>query len=75
MHTDPAHRFVLAAFLLVIVGIGAFFEAPAHAETRLSGKYERVEMSGHTAPCQSPVLLLHSDGTYEIWAHLWWRNE
>jgi hypothetical protein len=52
------------------MGIGVAAITPsAQAQVRLAGKYfcARVEMGHHSEPCQSPELVLHRDGTYEIW--------
>ena len=46
------------------------FAPPAQAQgAPLAGKYfcMRVELGNHSERCQSPELVLHRDGTYEIW--------
>jgi len=74
MQTGPAqkklHRksLTLASFLLLGLAAGVF-APPAHAQSTLAGKYlcVRVELGNHSDRCQSPELVLHRDGTYEIW--------
>jgi hypothetical protein len=43
--------------------------SPAQAKDYLDGNYQcvRLEFQGHSAPCQSPPLVLNRDGSYEIW--------
>jgi hypothetical protein len=48
---------------------GGLCSVPARAQERLTGKYRcvRLEIEQKTAPCQSPPLVLNSDGSYQIW--------
>ena len=59
---------VLVAFVLCAIAL-AVSPAPAQAQEPLEGKYRcvNVEAEHHRDRCQSPPLILHSDGTYEIW--------
>ena len=74
MQTGPAQRnlgrklLTLASFVFLGFAAGVF-APPAHAQGALAGKYScvRVEMGNHSERCQSPELVLHRDGTYEIW--------
>ena len=70
MQSGPAQKklLTLASFLLLVFA-AVTFVPPAHAQTALAGKYScvRVELGQHTERCQSPELVLHHDGTYEIW--------
>jgi hypothetical protein len=60
-----------AGFLLpiVFVALTVALVAPAKAEERLDGSYQcvQLEFQGHSAPCQSPPLVLNRNGSYEIW--------
>jgi hypothetical protein len=55
----------LSLVLLALIPVAL----PAHAEVTLTGQYRcvRLEAAGQSAPCQSPPLILHSDGSYDIW--------
>ena len=66
MRFVPRHPGLLIAFLLVLAGAAAI---PAKAQQRLNGNYQciRLEFQGHSAPCQSPPLVLNQDGSYDIW--------
>ena len=70
MQTGPAQPkwLPLASLLLIGLTVG-MFTPPAHAQAALAGKYlcVRVELGNHTERCQSPELVLHREGTYEIW--------
>ena len=60
-------------FLVPIVALAGALTialvAPAKAEERLDGSYQcvQLEFQGHSAPCQSPPLVLNRNGSYEIW--------
>ena len=57
------------ALLIASLLMAAFALAtPAKAQP-LDGNYQcvRLEFQGHSAPCQSPPLVLNRDGSYEIW--------
>ena len=60
------HPALLIAILLIAPAV---FIRPAKAQQRLDGNYQcvRIEFEGHSAPCQSPPLVLNHDGSYEIW--------
>jgi hypothetical protein len=60
------HPGLLIASLLVLASTAAI---PAKAQQRLNGNYQciRLEFQGHSAPCQSPPLVLNQDGSYDIW--------
>jgi len=63
-----------AGFLLILLACGAV-EARAQEQDkdqgreRLAGKYRcvRLEIQQKSAPCDSPPLILHEDGSYRIW--------
>jgi hypothetical protein len=59
------------AFLLASLAFIACSALPpaARAQSAFDGKYRcvRVEVSQKTAKCQSPPLVLHRDGSYQIW--------
>jgi hypothetical protein len=63
LHRHPG--LLIASFLMF--GIAAAI--PAKAQRRLNGNYQcvRLEFQGHSAPCQSPPLVLNQDGSYDIW--------
>jgi hypothetical protein len=48
---------------------GCFWSPAVHAQSAFDGKYRcvRVEVGAQTAACQSPPLILSSDGSYRIW--------
>lgn len=62
-------RFSLPIFCATLGLLMAFgWAAPARAEAR-PGKYRCVKMKvgDQIYPCQSPSLILKSDGSYQIW--------
>ena len=62
-------RFGLTTFCAIAMLLGAFgWAAPAKAEAR-PGKYRCVKMEAGNQlyPCESPSLILKSDGSYQIW--------
>ena len=63
--TRASCRVVVGALLILLAG-GA---SAARAQERLTGKYRcvRLEVEQKAAPCQSPPLILHDDGSYQIW--------
>lgn len=70
MQIGPAQRKWLVVVSALLMGTAvAAFAPSAHAQTALAGKYfcTRVEMGHRAEQCQSPELVLHRDGTYEIW--------
>lgn len=70
MQIGPASsKFAIVASLVLTAAIGAAVAPSAHAQDRLAGKYYcvRVEVGHISEKCQSPELVLHRDGTYEIW--------
>ena len=70
MQTGPASsKFAILASLVVTAVITVAVAPSVHAQDRLAGKYycERIEMAHVAEKCQSPELVLHRDGTYEIW--------
>ena len=59
---------VSSCSLLIVVL--ACSSSPAQADPEvLSGEYQcaKFEVAGHTLPCESPPLVLNSDGSYQIW--------
>jgi hypothetical protein len=56
-------------FALIVLTVVAVVP-PSRAEEPLAGKYRcvRMEFDNQSQPCQSPPLVLHRDGSYEIWA-------
>ena len=64
----------VAGFLLILI-VGSALESPAQDQDKdqgrgqLAGKYRcvRLEMEQKSAPCDSPPLILHEDGSYQIW--------
>src|SRR5437868_5723985 len=68
MRTLRSFRFLPVALLLAIVALPTVV-VPANAQQRLDGNYQcvRLELEGHSAPCQSPPLVLNHDGSYDIW--------
>lgn len=70
MRIGPAQKKLLLVVSALLIGTMAVAFAPsAHAQAPLAGKYIclRVEMGNRREQCQSPELVLHRDGTYEIW--------
>ncbi len=63
-----------AGLLLILLACGTV-EARAQEQDkdqgreRLAGKYRcvRLEIQKKSAPCDSPPLILHEDGSYQIW--------
>ena len=58
----------LLPFSLVL--LASFLGSPAlRAQSAFDGKYRcvRVEVGTQTQECQSPPLILSSDGSYQIW--------
>ena len=54
----------------IVLAMGIFALAiPAQAQVSLNGQYRctKVEVNHRTANCQSPPLMLHRDGSYQIW--------
>jgi hypothetical protein len=68
MRTLRSLRFLAVTLLLAIVALLTAV-VPANAQQRLDGNYQcvRLELEGHSAPCQSPPLVLNHDGSYDIW--------
>jgi hypothetical protein len=66
MRFAPKHPALLIALLLIAA---VALPSPAKAQQYLDGNYQcvRLEFQGHSAPCQSPPLVLNRDGSYEIW--------
>jgi hypothetical protein len=60
--------FGLLALSLVML-MSCFCSPALHAQTAFDGKYRcvRIEVGAQTQACQSPPLVLSSDGSYEIW--------
>jgi hypothetical protein len=56
------------SFLLVLLASSAWPPA-LHAESIFDGKYRcvRIEIGHQTESCQSPPLILHRNGSYQIW--------
>jgi hypothetical protein len=55
---------------LSLVLLASCFWSPAlHAQAAFDGKYRcvRIEVGVQTSECQSPPLILSSDGSYQIW--------
>ena len=74
MQTRPTSgRYIQAAGFLLILVLGGALGASAQdtdpGRGRLAGKYRCVnlELDEKTAPCDSPPLVLHEDGSYQIW--------
>jgi hypothetical protein len=57
---------MLSAVLALLAG---FVLAPSARAAAGPGTYRcvSVEAGGKTSPCQSPSLILNSDGSYQIW--------
>ena len=68
MRTPRNFRILPNTLSFAIVALLAGFAISAKAQ-RLEGNYQcvRLELEGHSAPCQSPPLVLNHDGSYEIW--------
>lgn len=66
-------RYMQAAGFLLILVLGGTLEAGAQntdpGPGQLAGKYRcvKLELEQKTAPCDSPPLVLHEDGSYQIW--------
>jgi hypothetical protein len=67
MRTLRSFRFLPVTLLLTVALLTAV--VPAKAQQRLDGNYQcvRLELEEHSAPCQSPPLVLNHDGSYDIW--------
>jgi hypothetical protein len=60
----------LSLLPLSLVLLASCSWSPAlHAQSAFDGKYRcvRIEVGTQNAPCQSPPLILSSDGSYQIW--------
>lgn len=58
------------SFLVVLGCLGAFGAMPAaKAQEQLAGKYRcvKIEFDRLSGACQSPPLILSSNGSYQIW--------
>ena len=63
-------RIRVALFLPALaVVLGSLLSAPTAQAQEHPGKYRCVtlEIAGQTSKCQSPSLMLNSDGSYQIW--------
>ena len=63
-------RIFPALAVAALVVAASAIATPAKAqEERLEGNYQcvRLELGNQSAPCQSPPLVLNSNGSYEIW--------
>ena len=63
-----------AGILLMLLTAGAWSvraqdQGKEQDRERLAGKYRcvKLELQQKTAPCDSPPLVLHEDGSYQIW--------
>ena len=69
MRTSREFPVLAIAVLLMSAAVMTVGVVPAKAVERLDGNYEcvRLELEGHSAPCQSPPLVLNHNGSYDIW--------
>ena len=68
--TRPSFAVWSGALLALVAFFSLVQTARADSDEPLAGKYRcvRLEFANHSEPCQSPPLILHRDGSYEIWA-------
>jgi hypothetical protein len=59
----------LSLLPLSLVLLATFSGPTARAQSAFDGKYRcvRIEVGAQTQACQSPPLILSSDGSYQIW--------
>jgi hypothetical protein len=60
----------IISFFVLLGCLGAFGTMPAaKAQEPLAGKYRcvKIEFDRQSGACQSPPLILSSDGSYQIW--------
>ena len=60
----------VVSFVVLLGCLGAFGAMPAaNAQEQLAGKYRcvKIEFNHQSGTCQSPPLILSSDGSYQIW--------
>jgi hypothetical protein len=68
MRTIGSFRILTVTLFPAVIALLTSLVVPARAQ-RLDGNYQcvRLELEGHSAPCQSPPLVLNHDGSYDIW--------